>query len=175
VPYRKSLDDLLTNTALLFGRTLTEEEGEIWKNVMKEIPATVLVPAFENWQRNGRFFPKPKDILELVEAYKVATAGRFIACGFDGCVDGWKTVTPGGVDRKVVRCECWATFKINGQCAKMPHFGQGYGSQDISFLWKLYKNKADGLHRPLSDAEISGLLDELDKKRKRSPMWRKTA
>ena len=28
--------------------------------------------AFENWNRNGRFFPKPKDILELVEAYRLS-------------------------------------------------------------------------------------------------------
>ncbi len=128
--------------------------------------------AFDNLNRNSRFFPKPKDVLEQIEAFKIGATVRFEACGLDGCCDGWKTVTPPDADRKVVRCQCWATFRESGQSVKYSHFGHGYNSQDISFLWKLYRNKADGLHRALNDVEIDGLLAELDKQRNHSPVWR---
>ena len=175
MPLLKSLDELLTETALLFGRTLTPEEGGIWKTMMASVSAQARNYAFGNWQRNGHFFPKPKDILDEVAAFKIGAMARFTACGLDGCADGWKTVTTEGQDRKVVRCGCWQAYRESGQSPKFAHFGQGYGAQDISFLWKLFKNKRDVLKRPLTDAEINGLLDELDRQRKHSPAWKKTA
>jgi hypothetical protein len=54
------------------------------------------------------------------------------------------------------------------------HYGQGYGEQDITYLWKRYKEKRDSLNRPLTDGEIELLLDDLDVKRGAKPAWRVT-
>jgi hypothetical protein len=57
---------------LLFSRTLEPEEWEAWRGFLESQPSSAVEWAFDSWQRNGRFFPKPKDILELVAMYEDA-------------------------------------------------------------------------------------------------------
>ena len=67
----QSLEACLTRTALLFSRSLTPEEAQVWKDFLASYPSLAIDWAFENWQRNGHYFPKPAQILELIRAYHV--------------------------------------------------------------------------------------------------------
>lgn len=113
---KSSIDEKLTKTALLFSRTVSPEEFEIWEQCLDHQPMPAIDYAFDAWQRNGRWFPKPADILQLIAVWKDGRPdkNRFIPCGRDGCIDGWVTVTPPGVDKKLRRCECfnrWAAAR----------------------------------------------------------------
>jgi hypothetical protein len=44
------------------------------------IPVATLRYAFDNWNRNGEFFPKPKNIGDLVQAYSVDSKGTGWKC-----------------------------------------------------------------------------------------------
>ena len=110
----KPWEEQLNKTCLLYTRTLDPSEIEVWRKFLECEPPQAVVAAFENWQRNGRYFPRPHDILELVAAYKVERQKQFIPCG--QCDGGWVRVytgrTDGGnqVDPKVgavKRCECF--------------------------------------------------------------------
>ena len=62
-----------------------------------------------------------------------------------------------------------------GAECKEPH-GQGYGENDLLYLWERFTAKRGSLpNRLLTDGEINSLLDDLDKKRGVAPAWRKTA
>lgn len=105
---------LLKTTQGLFAKDLSEEEVKFWLDFLKPFSLAELRYAFENWHRNGRFFPKPKDVSDLVEAYRMSHVRKFVPCG--NCTDGWLRVysgrTAGGraVDPNVgavTRCGCF--------------------------------------------------------------------
>jgi len=50
--------------------------------------------------------------------------------------------------------------------------GKGYNENDIAKLFKLYETRISQLSRPMTDAEINKLLDDLDKWRGKRPQWR---
>jgi len=50
--------------------------------------------------------------------------------------------------------------------------GEGYGYADIWELYRMFEKKCSAVKRDLSQSEIDGLLDDLDKKRGGSPAWR---
>jgi hypothetical protein len=136
VPFRR-WNDALNDTAMLYARVIQAEEFSIWKKFLESEPPQAVDWAFQDWQRNGRFFPRPHDILELIAAFKVK-------------------IDPPKRER-------------------YEHHGEGYGEQDIKLLWRLQKEKRTAVNRPLTDAEIDGLLNELDRRRGASPAWRKSA
>ena len=121
--------NLLQTCQALFSKDLSDEESSFWAKMLEAIPLHLLRQAFENWQRNGRFFPKPKEILDLIESYKVTNQLKFKSCG--KCDDdGWKVVTEGVKwrnikgelvpmkpgNKAVTRCECWIAWR-QGQAA----------------------------------------------------------
>ena len=119
MPSIKQWEDQLNKTCLLFTRTLDASEIEVWKKFLEAEPPSAVTYAFENWQRNGRYFPRPHDILELIAVFKTDNQiqKRFIPCG--KCDEGWVRVsqgrTAGGnpVDPKVgavMRCQCFTTW-----------------------------------------------------------------
>lgn len=65
--------ELLNNSALMFSRKLEKAEVTIWGDFLHNLDPQAVQYAFDNWNRNGRYFPKPKDILELVDVYKIET------------------------------------------------------------------------------------------------------
>ena len=115
--------DALSKTMLLFSRSLEPEEWEVWRGFLDHLPTQPVELAFQNWQRNGRFFPKPKDILDLVETYKVAAQRLFKCCGTCDA-EGWVTAdnamrrnTEGVLvpikGRAVKRCSCWESWRAS--------------------------------------------------------------
>jgi hypothetical protein len=102
--------------------------------------------AFDNWNRNGRYFPKPKDVLEQVEVYRQTVPKN--KYGYPDC----------------------------DAICKAQH-GKGYSGEDILWLWKRYNDMLATLpNRAMTEAEVDGLLRELDSRRKGgAPEWRKRA
>lgn len=101
----------------LFNRELTEADYDLWQKVLAPYPAKGIEYAFDNWGRNGKAFPKPSNILELVSAWSLSNKPEFRACG--QCEDGWIRVyeglTDGGkpIDPKVgavKRCQCFVDW-----------------------------------------------------------------
>ena len=66
----------------LFARELTDEEAGFWAGFMREYSLAELQFAFDNWNRNGRFFPKPKDIAEQCDVYRMKARQR---AGYPEC------------------------------------------------------------------------------------------
>jgi hypothetical protein len=66
------IDSLLKEHLLLFPwkLELTEEEIEHWHKDLSPFPIAAIEWAFENWRRNGRFFPVYGDILDQCIAWK---------------------------------------------------------------------------------------------------------
>lgn len=105
----------------VFGKELAEDEVRQWREFLGPVPSWLVTKAFLEWAKKGKFFPKPAEILELVESHKGYNREKFRACEKDGCIDGWVRVftgmtigssetPPKSVDRKigaVVRCKCW--------------------------------------------------------------------
>lgn len=64
-----------------------------------------------------------------------------------------------------------STLNCDAEC-KSRH-GKGYHMNDIIWLFDRYTRKKDSLpQRPMTDCEISSLLEELDYHRGRKPEWR---
>ena len=74
---------LLQTCLSLFAKELTAQETQFWKEFLTSYSTESLKYAFDNWNRNGRFFPKPKDITELVEAYELTRKKEKL--GYPGC------------------------------------------------------------------------------------------
>jgi hypothetical protein len=131
---------ILKTSQALFSKELTEPEFQFWTTVLDEHSVAALRYAFENWNRNGRYFPKPKDIIELMDAYKMSKAQY----GHPTCDD----------------------------LCKSRHF-KGYGTEDMVWLFDRYfaKRKALG-NRVLNESEVGALMDELDVRRGKPPVWR---
>jgi hypothetical protein len=73
-----SLENCLMRTGLLFSRSLTVEEAQVWKDFLSSYPSLAIEYAFENWQRNGHYFPKPAQILELIRAYSIEHRSDYV-------------------------------------------------------------------------------------------------
>jgi len=118
-PSMQSLANCLGRTALLFSRQLTTDEGKVWMDLVGIYSSKAIEFAFENWQRNGRFFPKPKEIIDLCESYKQSQLVEYRPCG--QCYDGWLYLQKDGtpyrrdedphIGAKVKRCECWYNWR----------------------------------------------------------------
>jgi hypothetical protein len=72
----------------VFNRELTEQDFEMWQKLLANYPLPAIEWAFENWTRNGKAFPRPANILELIAAWAVANKvdDDFKSCG--QCSDG---------------------------------------------------------------------------------------
>jgi hypothetical protein len=72
-------------------------------------------------------------------------------------------------------CIAWEPSTGQSVCTaecKRKH-GKGYGSNDILWLLQKYNEKRASLpSRPLIDAEVDSLMDDLDKHRGHKPQWR---
>lgn len=128
---------MLKATGTLFGKELSSDEVKIWVDFLKPFSLAELRYAFDHWNKNARFFPKPKDIQELVDAFRLSSANA-----------------------KPIRYE---------------HYGEGYGAQDMIWLFHKYQAQRAQQTRPLTRVQIFRLLDELDQVRGSAPEWRKSA
>ena len=63
---------ILQTSLSLFSKELTDGESNYWLMVMDEWTVPEMRYAFDNWNRNGRYFPKPKDIIEQIEAFRLS-------------------------------------------------------------------------------------------------------
>src|SRR2546430_5429570 len=62
--------ELLARTAMLFSKEMSEELVELWAGLLAAYSVTECEYAFDNWNRNGHFFPKPAQIIEQIAAYR---------------------------------------------------------------------------------------------------------
>ena len=55
---------------MLFSKEMSEELVELWAGLLAAYSVTECEYAFDNWNRNGHFFPKPAQIIEQIAAYR---------------------------------------------------------------------------------------------------------
>ena len=181
---------LLKTCQAIFSKELTEPEADFWMQMMEEMTDASLAWAFENWNRNGSFFPKPHEIRALVESYELSRATHFRPC--KKCNEGWLIVPDPAANalyqtknqKRVMRCECWTNWRMGIE--KLPavtdpcsdecrsRHGHGYHATDIWWLYRTYIAKQGELQRNPNKAELLAMFDELDRLRGRPPVWRKT-
>jgi len=113
----------LQNLALpsVFNRELTEADYALWEKLLAPYPLNAIEYAFDNWGRNGKAWPKPANILELIGAWNLSNKVEFQSCG--QCDGGWVRVFEGRTDGghridasvgAVKRCQCfidWCAHK----------------------------------------------------------------
>lgn len=106
-------------------RNLVLTDGEIkgWRNFLQEFSLAELRYAFENWERNNRWFPKKADIRELCEAYRLSEIAKTDAETPVGCErcdwSGFYTVTwRSSVERVVAECPCRTNVSLRTKCNK---------------------------------------------------------
>jgi hypothetical protein len=61
---------LFAKMALLWSKELTEDLLLLWDEILKGYSVDEVDYAVEHWMRNGHFWPKPADILQLVSVYR---------------------------------------------------------------------------------------------------------
>lgn len=90
----------------LFHEEMTEAKALFWKETLSEYPPVAIEWAFQNWNRNGDFFPKPRDIIRLIETWRESMDAGVKTCG--KCDSGWIIVNPEvkKSEQKAKRCEC---------------------------------------------------------------------
>lgn len=59
----------LETTSEIFGKELGPNEMKIWTNILRGCSDSSIEWAFDSWSRNGKFFPKPSEIIELIQAF----------------------------------------------------------------------------------------------------------
>jgi hypothetical protein len=129
---------------------LSPEEIEHWHRDLSPFPIAAIDWAFDNWRRNGRFFPVYGDILDQVVTWE----------------------PPASQSKYVPGCDaiCKARHRRGYGEAAM------YGLHDITRLNELIRRKIESENRTreqlLTDSEIESLYDELDKLRGSKPEWR---
>jgi hypothetical protein len=130
----------------MFAKELTDEEVRVWNDFLREYSLPELRYAFENWVRNSRFFPKPKDIVDLVEAFRVTQKDR---SGYPGCDDQCKSRHFRGYGENDVK---W----LMKRCEMMKDMTDPQAT------------------KRMTESEIEQLLSELDSKREGgAPEWRR--
>lgn len=128
-------------------KELFEEEIANWVRDLSPFPASAIEWAFENWRRNGRFFPVYGDII-------------------DQCI-GWEPAD------KPMRPVCDAECK--SQHGKGYHWNDVYWLL-AKLRAPCVTGPKDSRKEPIQPGEIEALMDELDAKRPGgAPEWRKTA
>lgn len=63
------VEKYLTVQTRIHGKDMTVEEAEVWKKKLSHYSDSAIEYAFEAWERNGKFFPKPAEIIELIDAH----------------------------------------------------------------------------------------------------------
>jgi hypothetical protein len=62
--------ELFAKMALFWSKELTEELMQAWEEILKNCSVAECEYACEHWLRNGHYWPKPADLLELVSVYR---------------------------------------------------------------------------------------------------------
>ena len=114
-------------------RKMTEGELDAWRDVLSGYSESDVDRALRRWRANttieeftqrpcGSRMPTPAELKLSIARFdsekRSAASGQFVACGQNGCDDGWLHRLTGvtvGVqmkpgDRGVSRCECWMLY-----------------------------------------------------------------
>jgi hypothetical protein len=175
---RKSLssaaENSLTTTAKVFSKDFTAKEYKLWTGILSDYSDTAVEWAFENWQRSGKFFPKPAELLELLHTFSSSSENQVKLCGI--CKDGWVITNPDAKpsDHIMRRCECMQAAinesKIPVRASDKARHGRGYGANDVLWLWK--SRQTSGTR--WAAADWNAALDHLDGLRAGgAPEWRR--
>lgn len=102
----ETIQNLILLCADLFHEELTQAKVKFWKDLLAPLPVAGVEYAFDQWNRNGDFFPKPKDITQLVAMWRESNDAAVKTCG--KCQNGWVIVNPQAktCDQKAKRCDC---------------------------------------------------------------------
>jgi hypothetical protein len=158
----------LGETATIFSKTLTDIDYKIWGVVLRGCSDKAIAFAFEKWNENGKFFPKPAEVLELIAAYQLSETPKVQLCG--KCMDGWIVTNPDAspADYVVRRCNCVDQAVTDQKIAehicdaacKRRH-GRGYHTNDVIWLWKERQKSS----KPWTEADYESALKRLDSTR----------
>jgi len=77
----------------MFAKQLSVGEIQAWIRFMEAYSVTELRDAFDHYIQEGRYFPKPRDIGEHCDNYRLERRTAFQACG--NCDAGWLRVFSG--------------------------------------------------------------------------------
>src|ERR1700690_212376 len=77
-------------SAEILHEEMTDNKAMYWKELLLYEPAAGVVWAFEKWTKSADFFPKPKDILGLIQTWREMQSVEL--CGL--CDGGWVISNP---------------------------------------------------------------------------------
>lgn len=62
----------LKTVSLLFSKDMTAEEAEVWKSALCHYSNKAIEYAFDHWCKTERFFPKPAEIVSIMDEYNLS-------------------------------------------------------------------------------------------------------
>lgn len=146
---------LLKTCQQLFAKELTEEEIKFWIAFLTPLSLAEVRYAFDNWNRNGRFFPKPKDIGDLCEAFKLSEINKQRPIGCQQCDwSGFIEVRRKGVERFVRDCPCRQDLSL-----RQPKRGQLATREELKEMMAAIRKLADekAMEKP-KPKQLSGII-----------------
>lgn len=102
----------------LFNRELSQRDYELWDKILAPCSEEAIHYAFQRWMKEGKTFPKPSNIMELVLECEKKIREEFKPCG--ECEEGWKRETVGFFANgkpfhshfgAMKRCQCFYEWK----------------------------------------------------------------
>ena len=116
----------------LLGRDLSDEEIIFWRGYLKQFSIAELRYAFERWLSNCDWFPKPKDIRELAEAYRLSERDKLLPIGCERCQwTGFYEVRRKGGQRFLADCPCRADSTLRSRDPR-----QVAGREEMDQMWR---------------------------------------
>lgn len=92
---REKFANILAATAEIYGEQLSELRGELFFNALKDYPIETIRDAFNIHVRQSVFFPKPADIIRIVENGTAEERARLIWGALIKCLENhayWDSV-----------------------------------------------------------------------------------
>lgn len=148
---------------------LTDEEIAFWAKFLKQFSLAEVRYAFGKWTEDKQFFPKPKEISDLCDVFRLSLANQGFPIGCHRCNwTGFYQVKQKGIEVFVADCPC----RTNPSLREKQERNQGYNWDDMFWLYTRMRQIYKVGDTP--DSEV--LLTELDSKRPDgAPKWRRSA
>lgn len=64
----EQLESSMTEASILFDKKLSAELVGVYYDAMKDFPDEKIKMAFKKYFKTGKFFPRPADIIEIINA-----------------------------------------------------------------------------------------------------------
>ena len=97
----KTLAAELSVLGLIFGKEVNKDIAKAYLNVLSDFSDDQMITASNKWQKTGKFFPKPAELIEMIVGTEKQSAGDAWALVLRGLRDHENCVLPQDIQQAV--------------------------------------------------------------------------